>query len=442
MNALSGKKVTVLGLGRFGGGIAVTRWLVEQGATVLVADQDPPAKLASSLKQLSDLQVALRLGDQQEKDFTEADLIVASPAVPPHNSLLLVAAAAGVPITTEIRLFVERCRAPVFGVTGTKGKSTTSALLGRMLSQRFTVHVGGNIGGSLLQRLPRIDPSHRVVLELSSYMLHHLGAARWSPHVAVVTLIGSDHLEWHGGRERYIDAKRNILRYQTENDIAVINQTDVDAWAMRAHAVGAVIGYGAHSARSFALKLPGAHNQLHAQGAVAAAATAGITWDQAQGAIGDFEGLPHRLQVVHERDGVRWVDDSIATIPDAAIAALQAFESQTVIQIVGGKDKGLSAASLCAALASHAKAVLFIGATGPALADLLEQSSPSAAARIIRCGDLQTAIQKARTLASPGDVVLLSPGYPSYDQFVNFEQRGDAFAELARRESPSRDGAA
>jgi UDP-N-acetylmuramoylalanine--D-glutamate ligase len=443
MHTLRGKNVTVFGLGRFGGGIAVTRWLVGQGADVLVVDQDSREKLSASVAQLADLPVRFRLGDAGESDFWRSDLIVASPAVPPHNGFLIAARAAGVPITTEIRLFIERCPAPIIGVTGTKGKSTATALLGLMLARRMPTHIGGNIGGSLLAKLPEIAPTDRVVLELSSYMLAHLGEIEFSPHIALVTMIGADHLDWHGSREAYVAAKRNILRFQRREDFAVLCSDDPGAAALAEQAIGNVVGYSLADCRPFELRLPGRHNQLNAQGAFAAAAIAGVSWEQAQAAIADFPGLPHRLQLVHESDGVRWFNDSIATIPDAALAALESFAPGKVIQIIGGKDKHLPIDSLCSGLRARAKAVLCVGSTGSQLADALRPVSASSAAAeegrgeglypiVLDCGCLPKAVAEARRLAAAGDVVLLSPGYPSYDQFVNFEERGRSFADLAR----------
>jgi UDP-N-acetylmuramoylalanine--D-glutamate ligase len=434
MKSLRGQRVTVMGLGRFGGGIGVSRWLSRQGARVLVTDKDTPENLTHSVAKLEGLPIEFRLGEHRTDDFLNADLVVASPAVPPRNEFLAAAARAGVPITTEIRFFIERCPATIFGVTGTKGKSTTSAMLSRILATRFKVHLGGNIGVSLLESLDTIGKTDLVVLELSSFMLHYLGAVEWSPHVAVVTMMGADHLDWHGSVEAYIEAKKNILRFQRTDDYAVINGEDPGSLAMAQNANGSVIRYAIGSS-PMALTLPGRHNQLNAEGAAAAARIVGISHDESRQILRDFTGLPHRLQMVHESAGVRWFDDSIATIPEAAVAALEAFPPKSVIQIVGGKDKGLPAQALCAALIERAKGVLCIGATGAMLADLLEQSQSQTASGIYHCGDLRTAVAVARRIAVPGDVVLLSPGYPSYDQFINFEHRGDQFAELARNAS-------
>jgi UDP-N-acetylmuramoylalanine--D-glutamate ligase len=424
-----GKRVTVMGLGRFGGGIGVTQWLVRSGAVVTVTDRESAAKLEDSVRQLEGLPIRYRLGEHVEADFAQSDLVVASPAVKPDHHMLQAAAAAGVPVTTEIRLFIERCPAPIVGVTGTKGKSTTTALLGRMLETRHKTWVGGNIGRSLLHDLERIEREQLVVLELSSYMLAHLEPMRWSPHIAVITMITHDHVEWHGSHEAYVAAKANVLRFQTPQGLAVLNADDEASKGLAAQTPGRAVWFGS-DARPFKLALPGAHNQLNAQAAFAAASELGVSFDQAQAAIADFVGLPHRLQLVHEAQGVRWFDDSIATIPGAAVAALGSFEPGRAIQIVGGYDKKLDMSGLCQSLADRAKAVLCIGDLGPVLAEGVRSL---AANRLVRdCGTLEAAVAAARELARPGDVVLLSPGCASYDQFENFEQRGEAFARMVR----------
>lgn len=434
MQDVRNKHVVVAGLGHFGGNVAAARWLVEQGAKVLVTDKAPADKLADSLAQLAGLDIDYRLGEHREGDFAAADLVVASPAVPPSNPYLLAAKAAGVPVTTEIRLFVERCPATVVGVTGTKGKSTTTAMLGEVLRRRYTTWVGGNIGKSLLPELGRIDKTHLVVLELSSFMLDYLEPMRWSPHVAAVTMIAPDHLEWHGSQEAYLAAKGNLFRFQRPDDVAVAPEDSPPAVALAQLSPGRQVRYGVEGRRAFDLALPGRHNQLNAQGAFAAAEVLGATWDEAQTALRDFPGLPHRLQLVYEAYGLRYFNDSIATIPEAAVAALDAFPPKRVLQIVGGSDKKLPLTALCGALCERAKAVLCIGHLGPAIADHLAQSPSQKCAPAYQCGDLATAVKMAREIAVPGDVVLLSPGCASYDQFVNFQDRGDTFARLAREE--------
>ncbi len=429
MDDLKNKRVTVAGLGHFGGGIAVAKWLVGQGANVLVTDQAPAAKLEDSVKQLAGLPIEFRLGEHRESDFRECDLVVTSPAVPPSSKFLAVAREAGVPITTEIRLFLERCPAKrVIGVTGTKGKSTTTAMLGLMLAKRHKTWVGGNIGKSLLADLPAIEPEHLVLLELSSYMLEYLRPMNWSPHVALVTLISKDHLEWHGTFDAYLDAKKNLVRFQSPEDFAILSEENDSAASFASETKAAVSYYGTKGRQPFALLLPGLHNQLNAQAAFAAASKFGVSWDDAQAAVARFPGLPHRLQFAHESAGVRYYNDSIATIPEAAIGACGAFEAGTVIQIIGGSDKKLDMTPMCEALAWRCKAIVTIGAVGDALADLAEGGP----ARVLRCVTLESAMKSAKSIAKAGDVILLSPGCASYDQFINFEHRGDIFTRLAR----------
>lgn len=484
---LNGKRITVAGLGHFGGGISVARWLVAQGATVLVTDKAPAEKLADSVAELRGLPIEFVLGEHRERDFTDADLVVTSPAIAPNNPFLLAAAKARVPVTTEIALFVQRCPTRMtVGVTGTKGKSTTSALLGRMLqattpagrhskwreqardNSRWQqagnragipwhqkkagfgsdvkhpapaiigpleverrVFVGGNIGTSLLDELPNIRPQDIVVLELSSFMLHHLGLIRWSPHVAVVTMVGTDHVEWHGSPDAYIEAKQNIVRFQSEKDFAVVSSESRPSHAFGKLTKGHVVEYGrrANLPAAFAPNLLGKHNRINERGAFAAARLFGVYMDEAESQVKDFRGLPHRLELVHEADGVRWVNDSIATIPEAAVAANAAFDAGRVIQIIGGSDKGLSMQPMCAALAARAKAILTIGTLGPSLAAMCREAG---AKRVVECETLGRAVREARSIAVDGDVVLLSTACASYDQFQNFEDRGEQFATLAR----------
>ena len=427
------KRVTVAGLGRFGGGIAVARWLVDHGAKVLVTDQAPPEKLRESVQKLDGLPVEFRLGEQREADFTGADLVVASPAISPSSPYLRAARGAGVPVTTEIKLFVERCPATVVGVTGTKGKSTSTAMLGEILRTQFRTWVGGNIGRSLLADLGEIDKTHLVVLELSSFMLEYLGDMRWSPHIALVTIVTRDHTEWHGSEQAYVEAKKNVVRYQRPDDFAVLCAEDAGSMSFAAATRARVMPYGIAGQRQFELRVPGRHNQLNAQGAFAAAELLGVTWEQARAALRDFRGLPHRLQLVHEsQSGVRYYNDSIATVPEAAVAALESFPPKRVIQVVGGYDKGLPLTAMCNALVERAKAVLCIGATGKQVAEVMAQAAHQGGAAVYDCGDLPTAMKMARSVAAPGDVVLLSTGCASFDQFTNFEERGETFARLAR----------
>jgi UDP-N-acetylmuramoylalanine--D-glutamate ligase len=433
MSEFAGKRITVMGLGRFGGGIAVTRWLAGQGAKILVTDKEPAEKLTDSLTQLKGLPIAYRLGEHRHEDFIPlaADLIVASPAVKLDDPCLQTARDAKVAITTEIRLFIERCPARrIIGITGTKGKSTTTAMLDAILSPHFKTWTGGNIGRSLLFDLPHIQPDDVVILELSSFMLAHLEPLRWSPHVAVITMLDADHLDWHGNLANYLHAKQNILRFQKPGDFAVIAEGSLHSQGFTRLTPAEIIRYALDNRAPLELPVPGLHNQLNAQAACVAAACLGITPDQSRAALQNhFRPLPHRLELVHESGGVRYFNDSIATIPDAAIAALESFLEKRVIQIVGGRLKDSSLSSLASALSRRAKAVLCVGETGGEIVhhimNCLRPIPP-----VYLCEALPMAVRVAKALATEGDIVLLSTGCKSYDQFANYEHRGDAFRRL------------
>jgi UDP-N-acetylmuramoylalanine--D-glutamate ligase len=384
------------------------------------------------VKQLEGYPVEFRLGEHRMEDFTSCDLVVASPAVPPTNEYLVAARKAGVSVTTEIRLFVERCPLPIVAISGTKGKSTTSKLLSLMLASKYQVWLGGNIGKSLLFELPKMKSGEIVLLEISSFMLEYLGEMQWAPAVGLLTMLGSDHLEWHGTQEAYLKAKGNLIRYQTPEQSAVLCETCSLAREFAKQTKAKVVWYGVEGRRRFELTIPGEHNQLNAQAAFAAAECMGISWEAAQQAIREFAGLPHRLELVHEFDGIRFFDDSIATIPQAAAAALRAFGKGRVIQIVGGHDKGLPFEPMCDAIAEHAKAAMCIGESAGKIAGII-RSRHAEYREVYESGTLAQAMAKARELASPGDVVLLSTGCSSYDQFINFEQRGKAFADEAKK---------
>jgi len=451
------KRVTVVGLGRFGGGVGVTRWLARAGARVLVTDQAPAEKLTASLEQLNDLDVTMRLGGHDERDVREADVVVVNPAVPETSPVMEAARSAGVPVTTEINLFVERCPARCVGVTGSVGKSTTTAMIGHVLGRVLTgrrVWVGGNIGRSLLEDLEVIGAGDVVVLELSSFQLQRTPIVRWSPHVAVVTNITPNHLDWHGSYDAYRAAKLSILRFQNrDRDIAVIQ----DDAALR-EAVGEVAGTEAGVWRyglegdvpvtvrtpgpdgdvrqrwtGLTLAVPGLHNLENA----AAAASVAVWFDapppEVLAALRTFEALPHRLQKVVERDGVSYFDDSKSTTPEAALTALRAMKSPTLM-ILGGYDKGSDLEPVAREAARRARYSACVGTTGPGLAASIRAAGGEAEF----FGDLGAAVAACQRLARAGDAVLLSPACASWDQFPDYWERGHVFARLARGDSGDR----
>lgn len=404
-----------MGLGRFGGGAGVTRWLAAQGASVLVTDLARPDDLAEALRGITDLvdagSATLRLGGHDEADFRGADLVVANPAVPRpwENPMLAAASAAGVPLTTEIRLLVEHLdRRRVIGVTGTAGKSTTSAMTHHVLkASGVPCRLGGNIGGSLLPEVHAIGTGEWVVLELSSAMLHWLRG--WSPGVAVLTNVEPNHLDWHGSFEHYARCKVQIFTDQRPGE-AQLRGDEVPRAALPE------------------LSVPGEHNRRNARLALAAACAAvpGLDRAAAAAALASFRGLPHRLEFVAESRGRRFYNDSKSTTPSATRLAVEALgDPGRVHLIVGGYDKQIDLAPLVVETRRVA-GVYAIGQTGPRLAG-------AAGAGADDCGTLDVAVERALSRMKPGDVLLLSPGCASWDQFENYEKRGEAFAALVKR---------
>lgn len=434
-----GRRVTVMGLGRFGGGVGVTRWLAERGARVLVTDLDTEENLRASVLAVNDLvasgSVKLRLGEHEEADFSSCDLVVANPAVPRpwENRFLSAARAAGVEITTEIRLVVERLpeRRRVIGVTGSAGKSTTSAMIAHILSELGEDFVfGGNIGGSLLRTVGGVSPRTWVVLELSSFMLHWLGG--WSPGVAVVTSYAPNHLDWHGGEDHYRASKQALLASQKAGDIAVLPAT-LAGWTVNPQ-VREIRLDGRRVVDG--LVIPGLHNHRNAAMAVETVLAA-VTADdrdsdrlrqKAEAAVRTFPGLPHRLELVGQWRGIRFFNDSKSTTPESTLLAVASFAeepgvgAQRVHLIAGGYDKGSDLAPI-GRLAGLLGGLYTIGVTGPAI-------DRESGGKSIPSGSLDGAIAACWPRLKPGDLVLMSPGCASWDQFDNYEARGRRFKEL------------
>ncbi len=440
-----------MGLGRFGGGVGVARYLIKQGADVLVTDLLSEDELADSLAKLAGLPIEYRLGEHNVSDFTTCDLVVANPAVKPDNRFLRAAQAAGVPITSEIRLLVAALpnRLRTIGVTGTAGKSTVTAMIGHILGKAGkqesrkagrpqqrpplnknsrNVWVGGNLGGSLLDHLDEIGENDWVVLELSSFMLHGLREDKWSPHLVVVTNITPNHLDWHGSFEDYIADKRSIIEFQNEDDHNVLTS---DARAV----LGINESESSITAKTSPvapLAIPGEHNQINARCAALACVQVseyklGLQY------LADFPGLPHRLQFVLEHNGVRFFNDSKCTTPQAAELAIKSFDPGAVHIILGGYDKGSDLKPLACFAAEHCVGLYTIGATGDGIRTAAKAAS--AGAEVVRCGKLDVAVREAVRRAKPGHVVLLSPACASWDQFDHYEQRGERFSELVKQAS-------
>ncbi len=480
------RTVTVMGLGGFGGGIGAIRFLAEAGAKLIVTDQRTEQELCSSLAQLdSSWPVTLRLGGHNEADFRHTDLVVVSPAVPKESRFLAVAREAGIPLTSEMNLFWERNRGRVLAITGSNGKSTTTALTHAILASDFAVprplgsgHVqsgplpngrgtvsrrcwlGGNIGISLLPEVRRIQPHDWAVLELSSFQLEDLAPLRPKPEIVVVTNFSPNHLDRHGTIEAYRAAKQNLLRWQTSEQFAVVNvRSEVATWPMAATRLSfgpsdagqlGVFGEGlevlarmpAHLGGetrlpiSQWLRLPGSHNWENAQAAVAAALAAGVSRTAIEQGLRNFRGLPHRLEFVADANGRRCFNDSKSTTPESTVLALQSLD-EPIVLLAGGYDKQIDLSAIAATAVSRCRAVALLGQTGPQLGKLIEQAAHAAnvTGPTCRCFEsLAPAVAWSLQESSPGDIVLLSPGCASYDWFQNYIERGDQFSALVHAE--------
>lgn len=452
---LSGKRVTVMGLGSFGGGLGAVQFLLERRANITITDLKTRDELSSALAKLDlDTGITLHLGRHIESDFINVDLIVVNPAVPPNSDFLQVARQSGVATTTEMNLFWQFNRGRTVGVTGSNGKSTTTALIhGILEAAGHRCWLGGNIGRSLLPHVDDIQPQDWVVLELSSFQLEDLDRIQASPHVAVVTNFSPNHLDRHGTLDDYRFAKQTILRWQDESDIAVLNADDPDVrdWnsTSRRFTFGTQddgnSGVSASNGRFLVrannrtqivplsewLHLPGEHNLHNAMAATCATMAIGIDQQAVQCGLERFSALPHRLQFIAEADGRRFYNDSLATTPESAIAAIRSFD-RPIVLLAGGYDKQVDLSKMADAIATQVKVVALMGTTGPLLEELINkhQSANRAVAKV--CTSFSESFDWAVTHSAPGDVILLSPGSASYDWFENFADRGEQFAGLVQ----------
>ncbi len=450
------KRVTVMGLGLHTGGVETVRYFVKRGAKVLVTDLRPKKKLAESVAAVKGPNVSFRLGGHDRRDFVETDLVVANPAVHPSDGLLVAARRAKVPVDAEINFVFRASRAPIVGITGSNGKSTTTALIAHLLkASGKRVRLGGNIGKALLNTAETFTPRELAVLEVSSFQLEYLGRAELSPHIAVVMNVQPNHLNYHKTMAAYTKAKRQIVEHQSPRDVAILNADDRRVRGMAKFTKAKVLLFSVErevaqgvwldggSARFRIgrktgvirgldrMRIIGLHNRQNACAAIAAALAAGATPEAIEKALPSFRPLPHRLEVIARRRGVTFVNDSIATNPDSVRVALDTFDGG-VILIAGGSPKDIPYAPMLRGIAEKVKLLLLIGQEAQKIEEAV-RAFGAGQAEIVRAGTLDRAMKIARSCAVPGDTVLLSPACASFDQFRNFEERGERFAELAKK---------
>jgi UDP-N-acetylmuramoylalanine--D-glutamate ligase len=456
---LAGKRVTLLGLGAHGGGVGVARFLAEHGAIVTVTDAKPADALQASIDQLAGLDIRFVLGGHDERDFSRAgaDMVVRNPSVPRRAALLERAREDGVPVEMEMSLFLRMAPGPVIGVTGTKGKTTTSNLLTLMLQHWSPqTRVAGNMGISALALIDELDDATATVLELSSWQLEGMDEHELSPHIAVLTNISPDHLNTYESFEAYAETKRRIGVHQTPDDFLVVNADDREARKAMIDATGRVVPFGRRvnggagmtingrqlewrfedqtakfDVPSSSFALAGEHQVSNVAAAATAALLMGAPPESIDAGIVAFEGVPNRGELVAEIDGVLYVNDTAATAPAAAIAAMERFSGQRIHILTGGANKSLDLEPLAAAIREHAASIVLIdGSATPLLQQLLANVEQPIAGPFRA---MEPAVEAARASAQRGDVVLLSPGVASFGIFTDEFDRGEQFRGAVER---------
>ncbi|MBI4842328.1 MAG: UDP-N-acetylmuramoyl-L-alanine--D-glutamate ligase [candidate division NC10 bacterium] len=449
-----GKRVTVVGLAR--SGFAACKVLAERGAAVLATDRNPAEQLRVDLAELARRGVRLETGGHRSESFLETDLLVISPSVDLRFPLLEQAVSRGIPVWSEVELAYRLTSARFLAVTGTNGKSTTTSLLGAMVEGAgFPSVVAGNIGTALCEVVPGLTPAHWVVAELSSFQLETIVTFR--PHVAVLLNLAPDHLDRYAAAADYYAAKARIFTHQASEDVAVLNADEPlvleYAQGIRSRVLmfsrSRTMGDGAFLrgdrlavrrqgrtepvCATSAIRIQGVHNLENALAAAAAAAAIGVPAGAMAAALASFPGLPHRLELVAEVDGVRYVNDSKGTNVGAVLKSLEGYAGG-VILIAGGKDKGGDFAPLRPLVETRVKTLILIGQARGKIRAQLHGACPMEEAP-----SLEAAVAHATGLAAPGDTVLLSPACASFDMFRDFEDRGEAFRRAVREVQSRRD---
>ena len=458
---LAGQRVVVVGLAR--SGIAAARFLASRGARVSATDRKGAAELPPEVLRLEERGVVLELGGHQRETFTSADLVVVSPGVPWELPELLAARSAGVPVLAELELGFLQMRGPVAAVTGTKGKSTTTAALGAMLGRAGgDVRVGGNIGEAVTGLLEGAGAQTTFVLEVSSFQLE--GTQGFRPKVAVFLNLSADHLDRHPSFQDYARAKSRVFQNQTPDDWAVVNADDPEVMARAAKGLARRVPFSARPGKDDgaffddqgtavlrlegrsetlferkAVQLPGDHLALDLLAAATAARLLGAPPEAIAAAVGSFSGVEHVLERVAAIDGVTFFNDSKATNVDAVQKSLEAF-SGPLLPILGGRYKGGDFALLRDVLERRGKLVFAIGEARQRISETLSASLP-----VVSCASLGEAVELAFAQAEAGDTVVLAPGCSSFDMFRDYAHRGRAFKEevaaLAARLAGAKKGA-
>lgn len=449
------KKVAVLGMGV--SNTPLIKYLASMGVDITAFDKSDESKLAPSIKELEGLNVKYSMGEDYLNNLRGFDLIFKTPGMRFDLPELQSAVESGAELTSEMEVFFELCPAEIFAVTGSDGKTTTTTLIYNILKEQgYKCWLGGNIGTPLLSKIDKIEESDKVVLELSSFQLHTM---KNSPHTAVITNISPNHLDMHKSMEEYIEAKKNIFKYQTEKDRVIFNYDNDITRELSSGAKGRVTFFSrANNTDEGALLkgnmlvyikhgitteivgadeivIPGVHNVENYLAAIAAVIDY-VEPETIKKVAITFKGVEHRIELVRELNGVKFYNDSIASSPTRTIAGLNSFK-QRVILIAGGYDKKIPYDVMGEALTEKVKCLVLIGQTGhkieKALKDEVERTGKGMDIPVILCDTLESAVKSAYSKASGGDIITLSPASASFDMFKNFEERGNKFKEIVQQ---------
>ena len=441
-NSLQGKKIAVLGLGV--SNRPLVRLLLEFGCDVTGCDKTPREKLDEEVLLLEREGCRLRVGEGY-LDGVEADVVFRTPGMHPGNPAIEALRRRGAEITSEMEVFFELAPCFIVAVTGSDGKTTTTTLIAEMLkAEGKTVWLGGNIGTPLLPLCRQMKPDDYAVVELSSFQLMDM---KRSPQRAVVTNLAPNHLDVHRDMEEYVQAKKNIFRFQNPGDLLVLNadnaitasftgrgETHFFSRKDRTNCVweenGVIYRRGEKVLASEEILIPGTHNVENYMAAIAA--VDGLVRDETIRQVArNFGGVEHRIELVRVKDGVKFYNDSIASSPSRTIAGLRSF-TQKVILIAGGYDKHIPYDVLGPEICAHVSKLFLCGATAGKIRSAVEQAEGTEKPEITDCGDFENAVRTAAAAAKAGDIVLMSPASASFDQFKNFMVRGECFKRIVK----------
>lgn len=455
------KKITVMGLGLHGGGIGTVKFLVAHGAKVIVTDLNTKEKLSASLEKLKGLKnITYVLGQHRMEDFSNVDMVIKNPAAQWTDKHIKFALENKVPVEMDSSLFFKLCKNPIIGVTGTKGKTTTATLIYEILKSAGKNPVKIGIGQvSVLDKLLTLKKDSIPVFELSSWRLSALGRAKLSPHIAVFKNIMPDHLNYYGTMEKYLQDKKYIFSNQKSKDWLVINSDDELLLEASKDVHSQVVKFSYHPLkRSKAvfieddviylnngidvkklvsikeITIPGHHNLSNVLASIGAVYAYGLSALEIKKVLPGLKGVAHRLEFVREVGGVKFYNDTAATIPNAAISALSSFEKPIVL-IAGGTDKNLDFTEYAKEILEKAKSLVLL--KGNATEKLLEKLKKNADEEFLQnietVGSMEEAVLLAQKKAEKGDVVLLSPGAASFGLFLNEFDRGDKFRDAVKK---------